>query len=220
MSKKVLILGGEGNGTIIANAMLDANNRGYNEYVCYGLLNDGNPVGTIIDSFEVVGSIKKDFKKFLDEGYYFINAILRIDGNKQRIQMIEDLNIPEDRLATFVHPTAYVAPNVKLSPGCVIMPLVTMSSNTKLGKCCLVLNSANIGHDDIIGDYCHISSHACVGSFLNIGKGVHVGLNATIREHLTIGDYATVGMGAVLTKNVANEEIWAGNPARFLRIAE
>jgi acetyltransferase-like isoleucine patch superfamily enzyme len=59
-----------------------------------------------------------------------------------------------------------------------------------------------------------------VGSFLNIGKGVHVGLNATIREHLTIGDFATVGMGAVLTKDVGAEEIWAGNPARFLRMAE
>lgn len=220
MSKKVLILGGEGNGTIIANAMLDANRRGYDEYVCIGLLNDGYPKGTIIDSFEVVGNINKDFKKFLDEDFYFINAILRIDGNKQRIQMIENLNIPEERLATFVHPTAYVAPNVKLSSGCVIMPLVTMSSNTVLGKCCIVLNSANIGHDNVIGDYCHISSQACVGSFLKIGKGVHVGLNATIREHLTIGEFATVGMGAVLTKNVQDNEIWVGNPARFLRMAE
>lgn len=220
MIKKVLILGGEGNGTIIANAILDANMRGFNDYVCCGLLNDGYPVGTVIDSFEVLGGIKNDFKKFLDEGYYFINAILRIDGNDQRIQMIEDLHIPEDRLVTFVHPTAYVAPNVRLSPGCVIMPLVTMSSNTILGKCCIVLNSANIGHDDIIGDYCHISSHACVGSFLSIGRGVHVGLNATIREHLKIGDFATVGMGAVLTHNVGNGEIWVGNPARFLRMVE
>ena len=220
MSKKVLILGGEGNGTIIANAILDANNRGYNEYICSGLLNDGNPIGTIIDSIEVKGSIKNDFDKFLHEGYYFINAILRIDGNRERIKMIENLNIPEERLATFIHPLAYVAPNVKLSPGCVIMPMVTMSSNTMLGKCCLVLNSANIGHDNVIGDYCHISSHACVGSFLNIGKGVHVGLNATIREHITIGDFATIGMGAVLTKNVGEREIWAGNPAKFLRMAE
>ena len=129
MSKKVLILGGEGNATIIANAMLDANNRGYQEYVCCGLLNDGNPIGTIIDSFEVIGSIKNDFKRFLDEGYYFINAILRIDGNRERIQMVEDLNIPEDRLATFVHPTAYVAPNVKLSPGCVIMSYICRIQN-------------------------------------------------------------------------------------------
>ena len=40
-----------------------------------------------------------------------------------------------------------------------------------------------------------------------------------MRENLTIGDCATIGMGAVLTKNVGEKEIWAGNPAKFLRMA-
>ena len=80
--------------------------------------------------------------------------------------------------------------------------------------------ASTIGHDDIIGDFCHIAAQSCVGAFLNVGKGVHIGLNSTIREHLTIGDYATIGMGAVLTKNVGEREIWAGNPAKFLRMAE
>ena len=220
MSKKVLILGGEGNATIIANAMLDANLRGFDEWVCEGLLNDGVPVGTVIDSFEVKGNIKEDIYKYLDEGYYFINTIYRIDGQKERLDMFEGLNIPDDRLATFVHPLAYVAPNVKLGPGCVVMPQVAMSSNTVLGKGTLVMVSASIGHDNVISEYCHIAANACVGSFLKMGRGVHVGLNATIREHLTIGDYATVGMGAVVTKNIGDSEIWAGNPAKFLRMAK
>lgn len=219
-SKKVLILGGEGNGGVIANAIADANKRGYNEWECVGYLNDGVPIGTIIDSFPVVGNIKSDIYKYLAEGYYFINTIFRIDGQNDRISMFEDLKIPDNRLATFIHPTAYIAPNVELGSGCVIMPLVAISSNTKLGRGCIVMVSASIGHDNIINEYCHIAAQACVGSFLNIGKGVHIGLNATIREHLTIGDYATLGMGAVLTKSVSTKEIWAGNPARFLRIAE
>ena len=48
----------------------------------------------------------------------------------------------------------------------------------------------------------------------------HFGLNCTIRENLTIGDYATIGMGAVLTKDVGEKEIWAGNPAKLLRKAD
>ncbi len=219
-SKKVLILGGEGNGGVIANAMADANKRGFCEWECVGFLNDGVEVGTVIDSFPVVGNIRTDIYKYLDEGYYFINTIFRIDGQGDRISMFEELNIPDDRLATFVHPTAYIAPNVEIGPGCVIMPLVAISSNTKLGKGCIVMVSASIGHDNIIENYCHIAAQACVGSFLNVGLGVHIGLNATIREHLTIGKFATVGMGAVLTKNVGESEIWAGNPARFLRKAE
>lgn len=219
-NKKVLILGGEGNGGVIANAIADANKRGDWEWECVGFLNDGVKKGTIIDSFPVLGNIKTDIYKYLSEGYYFINTILRIDGQGDRISMFEELNIPENRMATFVHPTAYIAPNVELAKGCVIMPLVAISSNTKLGRGCIVMVSASIGHDNVISDYCHIAAQACIGSFLNIGVGVHIGLNATIREHLTIGKFSTVGMGAVLTKDVGEGEIWAGNPARFLRLAE
>ena len=80
--------------------------------------------------------------------------------------------------------------------------------------------AATVGHSNQIGEYCHIAAQACVGSYLHVGKGVHFGLNCTIRECLTIGDYATIGMGAVLTKNVGEKEIWAGNPAKLLRKAD
>lgn len=218
--KKILILGGEGNGGVIANAIADANKKGYTEYEVEGFLNDGVAKGTIIDSFPVVGDIKNDLYKFLKEDYYFIVAIMRLDGVEERIKLIEDLGIPDNKLATFVHPSAYVAPNVKLGPGCVIMPMVAISSNTVLGKGCIAMVCSTIGHDNIIGDYCHIAAQACVGAFLNVGKGVHIGLNSTIREHITIGDYATLGMGAVLTKDIGFKEIWAGVPAKFLRKAE
>ena len=220
MSKKVLILGGEGNGGVIANAMKDAENKGYDEWEIVGYLNDGYPVGTIIDSFPVIGSIKGDLNKYVAEGYFFIVAIMKLDGVEERIQFIRNLKIPEKQLATFVHPTAYIAPNVVLEQGCVVMPLVCISSNTVLKKGCIVMVAATIGHDDVIGEYTHIAAQACVGAFLKIGVGVHIGLNSTIRENLEIGDYSTLGMGAVLTKNIGYKEIWAGVPAKFLRMAQ
>ena len=220
MSKKVIILGGEGNGGVIANAMLDANRRGFDEFECVGYLNYRYPICTIIDSFPVIGNIKKDVQKYMEAGFYFINAILRIDGQADRLKMFEDLNIPDNQLAVFVHPLSYVAPNVALEPGCVIMPNVTISSNTHIGRCGLVMVGATIGHDNEIGDFCHVAAQACVGAKLKVGRGVHFGLNCTVRENLTIGDYATIGMGAVLTKNVGEKEIWVGNPAKFLRMAE
>lgn len=219
MSKKVLILGGLGNGSVIANAIKHANAMGYNEWICEGFLNDRTTVGDYIDDFPVLGSVS-DVKKFAEQGYYFINTILRIDGQEDRISMFEDLGLSDDCLATFVHPTAYVAPNVVLGSGTVIMPQVCVSSGTKFGKNCLVMVAATVGHDNLIGDFVHIAAQACVGSYLKVGKGVHFGLNCTVRENLTIGDYSTIGMGAVLTKNVAEKDIWVGNPARFLRKAE
>jgi acetyltransferase EpsM len=220
MAKNIIILGGLGNGSIIANAIEHANSMGFDEWIFKGYLNDRIPVGELIEKYPVVGELS-DVSFFLEnENNYFINTILRIDGQKERLKLLKNLKIPEDRMATFVHPSAYVAPTVQLSPGTVIMPNVSLSPGTIFGKSCLVMVGAMVGHDNVIGDFCHIAAQATVGSYLKIGKGVHIGLNATIRENLSIGNYATVGMGAVLTKDVKESEIWVGNPAKFLRIAK
>ena len=46
-----------------------------------------------------------------------------------------------------------------------------------------------------------------------IGKDVWVGAQAGIVDGVTIGNHAVIGMGAVVTKNVADYAIVAGNPA-------
>ena len=218
MSRKVAILGGLGNATVVAAAIEHARRMGATDLEVAGFLNDREAPGTMLDMFPVIGRTT-DAKRLLDEGYWFINTILRIDGNRERIAMFESLGIPDDRLASFVHPMAYVAPSVQLGPGTIIMPQVAMSPGTKLGKGTIMMVGATMGHDNIVGEFCHFAAQSCTGSYLHIGKGVHVGFNATIREDLTIGDYATLGMGAVLTKNIGEGEIWAGNPAKFLRYA-
>lgn len=219
MNRKVAILGGQGNAAVVAAAIEHARRIGATDLEVAGFLNDRTPVGEKIDLFPVIGKIE-DAQRLLAEGYWFINTIFRIDGNRERIAMFENLGIPDDRLATFVHPMAYVAPSVELGPGCVILPNVSMSPATKLGKGCLMMAGSMMGHDNVVGDFCHIAAQAAVGSYLKIGKGVHIGLNATIHEYMTIGDYATLGMGAVLKHDIGEGEIWAGNPARFLRMAE
>jgi acetyltransferase-like isoleucine patch superfamily enzyme len=44
-----------------------------------------------------------------------------------------------------------------------------------------------------------------------------IGSNSTILCGITIGQNAIIGAGSVVTKDVPSNQIWAGNPARFLR---
>jgi len=219
MSKKIVILGGIGNGTVIANAIMDAGKRGDLEWEFVGYLNDHIHAGDHIESFPVLGSLS-DWARLADSGHYFINTIYRIDGQQERIDLFESLHIPDDRLAVFIHPLSYVAHTVRLGPGTIVMPNASISSATSLAKGCLVMVGATIGHNNQIGKYCHFAAQSCLGANMRIGDGVHIGLNATTRESLTIGRNATLGMGAVLTRNMGEGEIWAGNPARFLRMAK
>jgi len=219
MSKKIIILGGIGNGSVIANAIVDANKRGDWEWEFAGYLNDRIDCGKSIESFPVLGKLA-DWSKFAGKGNFFINTIYRIDGQQERIDLFENLNIPDDRMATFIHPQAYVAPNARLEPGTVVMPHACVSAATTIGKGCLVMVGATLLHNTKIGKYCHFAAQSCIGANMNIADGVHIGLNATTRENLSIGKNSTLGMGSVLTKDMGENEIWVGNPARFLRKTE
>lgn len=50
-----------------------------------------------------------------------------------------------------------------------------------------------------------------------IKKGAVIGANATIICGVTIGKNAMVGAGAVVTKDVPDNAIVVGNPAKFLK---
>jgi serine O-acetyltransferase len=80
-----------------------------------------------------------------------------------------------------------------------------------------------------IGDRCRIYHHvtlaseSCIGSehFIVLEDEVTIGAHSIVvarsNSTLRIGKGAIVGAGSVVTKDVPSEQVWAGNPARFLR---
>lgn len=52
---------------------------------------------------------------------------------------------------------------------------------------------------------------------VHICKNVFIGANVTICNSVTIGEGAIVGAGSIVTKDIPAGEIWAGNPAKFIK---
>lgn len=50
-----------------------------------------------------------------------------------------------------------------------------------------------------------------------IGDNVFIGTGTIISKDVRIGENAIVGAGSVVTKDIPDNEIWAGNPARFIK---
>jgi len=66
-----------------------------------------------------------------------------------------------------------------------------------------------------IEDRGHIKSRPVV-----IGDDALIGANAMILKGVRIGERAIIGAGSVVTSDVPSDEVWAGNPARFIKKPE
>lgn len=214
--KKLVILGGRGIGMIAASVAQDL---GYFEML--GFLNDFVPIGDDVGLFrkhKVIGT-SDDVSKFLnDEKVLFFIGYIGMKNEKEIFDKITKLNIPSERLATLIHPTAIIPKGYcQIGNGVLMAPLVQLSPDTTIEDNCILLPNSFLGHDSTMKRFSHITANAVVGGNVTLGKGAHIGTNATIRENIKIGDFAIVGSGSVVLKDVPENSVYVGNPAKLLR---
>jgi sugar O-acyltransferase (sialic acid O-acetyltransferase NeuD family) len=136
------------------------------------------------------------------------NPILRNMMNEKFTALGGNLN---SVISKFAHIGKY-GNNIKT--GCNIMTGVTITNNVSIGKGVLINVNASISHDSIIGDFTEISPGATITGNCHIGKYCFIGSNATILPGIQIGDNVTVGAGAVVTKDIPENTIVKGVPAK------
>lgn len=55
---------------------------------------------------------------------------------------------------------------------------------------------------------------------VHICEGAFIGACAIILKGVTVGKHSIVGAGSVVTKDIPDNEVWAGNPAKFIKKIE
>lgn len=215
MSKKVVIIGGEGNGGVIASCIEDNRNRYRDlEWEVVGFLNDFE---TEVDGFPVIGKLS-DLDKLINEtDHYFMWAIHLVARNFKTAEMFESANIPEERLATIVHKSAFIGKGAILRPGAFVMYNSYIGPNAYVGKCSLVMANCSIGHDTHIDDICHCSVGSIMTGYSRLEYCSDMAVGATIIAYKVVGRFSMVAANAVGTHDIPEGEIWAGTPAKFLK---
>ena len=140
-------------------------------------------------------------------------------------------NVTFGQEVTVVQPVNLYGCNI--GDRCFVGPFVEIQSDVSIGEYTRVQSHAficslvTIGSDCFIGhgakfvnDDFHTGGPARGDTSLygrtEIGNGVSIGTNATILP-VRIADGIVVGAGAVVTRDLAEKGIYAGNPARLIR---
>jgi UDP-3-O-[3-hydroxymyristoyl] glucosamine N-acyltransferase len=90
-------------------------------------------------------------------------------------------------------------------------------SLTKIGRGTKIGAFVKIAHNCIIGKSCFIGAQVFIGGSVTIGDYNWIAPGTLIKDQLKIGSYSTCGLGSVVVKDIADHELWLGNPARFIR---
>ena len=78
-------------------------------------------------------------------------------------------------------------------------------------------NLVHIAHGVQIGRNSVIIANSMIAGSVKIGENSWIAPSASILNQKSIGNNSLVGMGAVVLKNVGNNEVVAGSPAKFLK---
>lgn len=115
-----------------------------------------------------------------------------------------------------IHPSAVISASVKIGDGVMIAANATLNPLVEIGKGVICNTSTSIDHECVIGDFSHIAPGAVLCGNVTVGRGSFIGANSVVRQGITIGNNVIIGAGTVVVKDIPDNALVIGNPARQL----
>lgn len=94
---------------------------------------------------------------------------------------------------------------------------ITIGNNVKIGGGVCIYDTDFHSLDANVRNNQELDFNSKNNLSVSIGDNVFIGAHTTILKGVTIHENAIIGACSVVTKNIPANEIWAGNPARFIK---
>lgn len=209
--REIIIIGCNGNCVDIAEAVEALAARGEAVKVT-GFLDDADSAqGKVVAGYPVLGRIG-DAVKFPHAS--FVNGIGSPKSYRFKPDIIAKANVPAERWATIIHPTAVVSRHARIGCGTALLANVSVGAHATIGSHCIVLQNTVVSHDSVVEDFTALATGVCVSGGCVIGANCYIGSNVSIRDGICIEPGTLIGIGSVVVKDLSATCVAFGNPAR------
>jgi acetyltransferase EpsM len=97
------------------------------------------------------------------------------------------------------------------------MATAVLNARASIGRHVIINTGAIVEHECVIADYAHISPNATLCGNVHVGEGSQVGAGAVVIPNIRIGSGSMIGAGSVVIRDVPNNTLVFGNPARAIK---
>ena len=175
-----------------------------------GYVDEGLDVGTQVGKSEVIGDLTWLKNQSL-------NVVCAIGDPLTKRNVLSKIEESTNQYPTLIHPDVRYSDQVTIGEGCIICSGSILTVDIKIGKHVIINLDSTVGHDATIGNYSTILPSVNVSGNVIINECVSVGTGAKIIQQLSIGKNTIIGAGAIVTKDIPENVVAVGMPAKVIK---
>ena len=209
--KKIVLIGGGGHCKSVIDTLLRLET--YDEII---ITDPKICKGTEILGCKISGD-DDNLYQLIKEYKYALVTVGITKPNPLREKLVDMASSTGFEFPVIIDPSAIIADSAIIYEGTFIGKNCIVNAETVIGKHCIINSGAVLEHECIVSDYSHISVRATLCGKASVGRNSFVGAGSTVLQCVSIGDNTIVGAGALVRKNLPNDCVAFGVPAKIIK---
>jgi len=208
--KDIIIIGAGGFAREVA-WLIEEINEENKEWNLLGFVDDNKEIiGKNLNGYKVLGNL--EYLNKISSDVYIVIAI----GNSNVRKAIAK-RINNKKYATLIHPKINISKFNEIGEGTIICKDSILTVNISIGKHVIINLDCTIGHDAVLEDYVTVFPSVNISGQTIIRERTELGTNSAIIQGIKIGENVTLGAGSVVIRDIEDNCIVVGNPAKKIK---